>query len=273
MTLTVGLTCSQCGSTFQVSLASYDAMGITSLPRRCPTCADVRQHRPQVVLARQELWADDIKVGRSAAELLRGLAEFRPRDSDKPCWRLVVKGDRYGASWSGRIDVYSHVEPVRLGAGEVVHLAHMEVRHRVWVQPWTRPTMEHGTASGYRRVPPPGAETETAPVATRSGETLGEPEEREETSQYVALLPSSSGSDPAGTLVWATARTKTTIKGLGRQYYAALEGSPLWSLRVSGGVRSGRESTDAILAVVEEGNPLIHVFREEGAETRTPITD
>ncbi len=150
MTLTVGLTCSQCGSTFQVSLASYDAMGITSLPRRCPTCADVRQHRPQVVLARQELWADDIKVGRSAAELLRGLAEFRPRDSDKPCWRLVVKGDRYGASWSGRIDVYSHVEPVRLGAGEVVHLAHMEVRHRVWVQPRTRPTMEHGTASGYR---------------------------------------------------------------------------------------------------------------------------
>jgi hypothetical protein len=61
-------------------------------------------------------------------------------------------------------------------------------------------------------------------------------------------------------LVWVTAPYKTTLKGYGRQYAYALKGSPLWAQRVSGGYRSGRAGTSAILALVDDEHTLESVL-------------
>lgn len=255
MTLLIRLICSVCGAEFEMNPASYAALGLGSLPKTCPACKDREQYRAAVVLNRRELFAAVVKLGQSVMDLLRHAEVFQPSPRDIPAWRLIVKGRSFGADWQGRIDVYLHVDPKALSVGQLVRLAHMESRSKVWVKRWQRGTLEHGTISGYRRC---GPKDEGA-------------EEREEVTQYVTILPAPDSAEPGGTLVWAQAYSKTTLKGFGRQYAARLEGSPLWQMSVYGAARSGRFHTDARLAIVEEGNPLIHVHREGGEEERTPV--
>lgn len=247
--------CEDCHNGFLWYPRHYRALGIQGPPKRCPKCLDENQGRPQIALERRELWAANVKIGESAASLLRHAVPFQTQEGDRPSWRLVVKGQMFGAEWSGRINVYLHLEPNAIAADQIVSFSHMEVKAKVWMKHWERPTMEYGVVDGYRRCLPgdEGAE------------------EREETTQYVSILPTASREPVVGTLVWAQAYTKTTLKGFGRQYWAHLEGSPLWQLGVTGGARSGRFHTDARLAVVEEGNPLIHVHRENGREDRKAI--
>lgn len=62
---------------------------------------------------------------------------------------------------------------------------------------------------------------------------------------------------PQYKLVYAVAHTKTTLKGLGRQYRAEVQADATvahWD--ISGGVRSGREHTKGVLAIVNEEHPL-----------------
>jgi hypothetical protein len=248
--------CDNCGRGFVWSPRSFRAMGLSlRVPKRCPMCNDERQHRPAVVLERRELWGATVRLGETAACLFQHAEVWRASERDIPGWRLTLRGKMFGADWSGRIDVYFQVDPKSLRPGQVVSLSHMESRSRVWVQKWTKQTMEHGEVSGYARCKP-----------TDEGAN-----EREEAGQYVTILPAPEGVEPVGTLVWAQAYSKVTLKGFGRQYAARLEGTPLWQMSVKGAARSGRFNTDARLAVVEEGNPLIHVHREDGEEERSEV--
>lgn len=243
MSLIVSIRCSECSSVFPISLDEYRAMGMNALPKACPKCLDIRQERPDVTIDRKEIFSVLCRVSSLPGEWQRV-----ERPNDFPGWRQIVKGQRFGASWSGRIDLWTiAVEPPR--TGDVVYLREMEVTKKVAMAFWERATLEHGTVSGYRQVP----------LGT-GGDVI------EEERRYIRLDPAPERDPGKKELVWTTAYTKTTLKGLGRRFHAHLEGNPLWYQYVSGGVRSGRLGTEAWLAVVDPDHPVIRVFREDGHE-------
>lgn len=253
--LTIDLECSECHQQFKVSAAHFAALGFKGLPRACPACNDRQQERPEITLHRETLWNGVVRVGQSFGGVSRHMEPWEARPGDTPVYRALLKGSFYGADWSGRIDVYSHVPPDALVPGAIVLLAHNRVRKEVWSLATERPTMEHGVVEIRRRVAPG---TEGA-------------EKRIEEDSYVTIVPLAADVEPpppVGTLVFVRARTKTTIKGFGRQYWAHIEGMPVWSVEVSGGYRSGRASTRAMLAVQADDAPIAVVHSEGGAEER-----
>jgi hypothetical protein len=126
--------------------------------------------------------------------------------------------------------------------GKSVTFAHQFVRERTYI---TKTSRQIGTMYGnprsveiVRRVSPdtPGAET------------------RVEEQEYVVLLPVPPTDvvvDDLPTLCWVRMDYKTTLKGLGRQIYGAIEGDPFWKMVVSGAVRSGRAGGEGWLCIIE----------------------
>lgn len=252
--LTVDLRCTRCHKTFPANLDVYRSLNYDTLPKRCPACSDEIQGRPDIVLDRQTLYEVVCRVDGSFARLFARATEFRPLPTDDPSRRLTVKGSDYGASWSGRIDIFSHVWPVKTGA--VVTLSYNQVRRRTW---YVEKKIQTCGFRGYvvgrttsRRVPPN--------YIPADGES--EVKEREEENTYVLLtqtLYSTSSAlqrDNMPVLMWLEAYSKTTLKGFGRQFHRRIEGVPLWHLDVSGGVRSGRLGTHAMLAVCDPLDPV-----------------
>lgn len=90
--------------------------------------------------------------------------------------------------------------------------------------------------------------------------------------QYLAidLLDENEHKDEIeGNLIYEICTTKYTLKGLGRQYSARYDQSQcLWSYQMACSCRSGRIFVYTILAIVNEKNPLIMNFTENG-ETET----
>lgn len=252
--ITLRMSCTKCTSEFTVNLDVYRSVNIDTLPKRCPTCLDKIQTRPDVVLERGTIEEFVCRVHPTAATLLANAVEFQPLPTDKPSRRLIIKGERYGASWRGRIDVFSHVWPI--SSGDVVTLAYNFTRRQVWCV--SRQIKACGylgyvveRSKSYRvlagHVPEPG-ESEVM--------------EREETNEYVLLtrtLASTTSAlqrDALPVLCWIEAYSKTTLKGLGNQFHRRIVGNPLWSLSVDGGCRSGRYGTHGMLAVVDPMDPV-----------------
>lgn len=244
MAIILKIECGECGQQFAANLDQYREMGMAALPQSCPKCLDCFQQRPDITLERKEIFSICCSISSLPGEWQRV-----ERPNDFPGWRMIIKGSYFGASWSGRIDLWTvAVEPPKIG--DVVYLREMEVSKKVAKVRWERATLEHGTVSGYRQVP---LGTENA-------------QEYEEKREYVRL-DLAPDRDPKGReLIWVKARSKTTLKGFGRQYHSFLEGNPLWHTGVSGGVRSGRENTEAWLAVVDKNHPVIRRFKENGQE-------
>lgn len=249
----VSVFCSQCGEQFPFNPTEYRELCYFKLPKHCPKCLDERQHRPDVTLSRKELFGVSCKI---ASLPPAEWQQVQWEEKDSPAWHLVIKGERFGVSWRGRIDLWSvSSEPPKVG--NVVRLSEMEVLKRIAVRKWSS-----GTRSMERQVPLALAQKENSDSSV---------EMREEKRIYVRIDP--TDELPQGRkLVWIEAHTKTTLKGLGRQYHASLSGSPIWCQKVLGGYRSGRAHSVGWLAVVDPENPVIHSFREGGCveETRYP---
>jgi hypothetical protein len=124
--------------------------------------------------------------------------------------------------------------------GDVVSVREMEAKHLIKVRREQKQTMEHGEVIVEKELPI----------------TADDPEAEEviRTRHYLVLEP--SDGEATCQLVWAEAHTKTTLKGLGRQYWARVEGAPIASWYVFGGVRSGRAHTTGVLAIVDQEHPL-----------------
>jgi len=237
------LKCKRCATDFTISVAHYKTFNFTGLPTICPTCKDREQGRPEIVLTRESVWDGVIRIGESASHLLSDLRPFRAQAGDSLCWKVTLKGARYGKDWSGRLDIYSHVDPSILIEDAIVPGSYNRVVKKVWIHTESRPTLEHGICRVSRRVVP---ETEGA-------------EKRVKEDTYFIILPISPGEfpTPIGTLVYAKAHSKTTFKGYGRQYSASIKGEPIWGFDFYGGVRSGRANTSATLAVQADDAPLV----------------
>ena len=229
---TLKLECQHCGRSFEVNPAHFAALGFKALPKRCPTCADEAQKRPSVVQERHLLAVYD------GVEIVRLPGEWQEANdpvNDVAHYRITVRGDRFGASWSGRIDIFA---PRPFGPGDVVSIREMEVKHLVRVVTTQRQTLHHGAVTIRREVPL-------------------DAEEGEKTIRSRRYLTLEAHEGPATCrLVWVTAHTKTTLKGFGRQYWAEIRGAPIAEWRVQGGYRSGRAQTTGVLAIVDEAHPL-----------------
>ena len=231
------MVCQQCGEEFPVNPGHFAQMGFKNLPKRCPTCADKAQARPSVVVGRNLL---NVYDGVKVVSLPPGnWQETKGYKKDIPAFRLTVKGCRYGAAWSGRIDLFSASIPqpetlCRSGRWRLSTLSRRENRPN---------DFESGTVQEYIK------EIEL-PV------TADDPDAEEviRVRRYLVLEPFDGPATCR--LVWAEADTKTTLKGFGRQYWAEIKGAPIVSWLVSGGVRSGRAHTVGVLAVVNQDHPL-----------------
>lgn len=263
--LVVSLKCTKCGKEHPVNIDIYRSMEFGNLPKKCPECNDVIQQRPDIVLERRELSTYTVKIDKSFVDLFNKAEKFQPLPTDIPTYRLVKKGSEYGASWSGRIDIYSHVWPVT--EDMTCEFSYMSCTRKVWIVTKTRRGPGNGgyvhDISETRRV-----HRGYVPV---DGE--GPLSERTETNEYVVLTPTVGSAsaalqrDALPHLVWCTAHTKTTLKGFGRQFHAHIVGDPLWSWSVSGACRSRRYDTHGMLAVVDPIHPLRVVVTGDGEET------
>jgi hypothetical protein len=229
------MVCQQCGEEFPVNPGHFAQMGFKNLPKRCPKCADIAQARPSVVVGRKCIAVYD---GVEIVSLPPGdWQETEGYKKDIPAFRLTVKGSRYGASWSGRIDLFATSIP---SPGNIVSIREMEAKHLIKVRREQRGTLEHGKVTVEIELPV----------------TADDPDAEEviRVRRYLVLEPFDGPATCR--LVWAEADTKTTLKGFGRQYWAEIKGAPIASWLVSGGVRSGRAHTTGALAIVDQDHPL-----------------
>lgn len=205
---------------------------------RCPTCQDTRQGRPSVVQDREFLAIYD---GVQIVSLPPGSwHEFQATSKDEARYRMDVSGAMYGAAWSGRIVLWSE-QPVQ--TGEVVRLRHMQSTHQVKAvyEARVRNDFDTGQIVGYsaREVIPVTEEHESARIETEQHE-------------YIVFEPSLVA--PQWRLEWASAYSKRTLKGFGKQVDSRIVGpEPEWLVEVSGGVRSGRTHTVGRLALFPHG--------------------
>lgn len=230
----IKLVCNECGKEFDVNPGHFAQMGFKNLPKRCPTCLDKKQLRPSIVQERKLL---NVYDGVEIVSLPDSWQKVDSFEKDLPSYQMIIKGSRFGASWSGRIDIFAS-HPFR--SGDVVSIREMEAQHIIKVRHEYRSTMHYGTV----------AVTKELPVTTDNPEA----EEVIRTRRYLVLEP----HDKPATchLVWTEARTKTTLKGLGRQYHARVSGAPIAKWEIWGGYRSGRAYTTGILAIVDKEHPL-----------------
>lgn len=241
--LSVKLVCTRCGREFSFNPAEFNILGLQNIPQKCPACVDAIQKRPEIVLDRRvKEYFGPVEIETLPDEW----AEYRASEGDRHIYRIDVKGKKFGASWYGRIIIFA---PAPFAPGDIVVVNVMEVKKLIKEIEKKRKTMEHGEVTYFRRVP----------IDSPEGQT------KEIVDQYIRFDPYKGDEKPIGKLVWRTARTKTTLKGLGRQYFAGFETEAcIWSKAIRGGFRSGRAYTDGVLAIVNEKHPLVYWFKENG---------
>lgn len=227
-----------CGKTFVVH---HD---LPTGQTHCPTCLDKRQHRRSVVLSRE-------RVAEFAGVRIDSLPgewqAFRGRKKDREQFVIDVPGSVFGSSWSGRIVVraYQIFRP-----GDTVLVRVMRAVHEVRVKYESRQRNNwQGAALGES----PVSEYQKRIVLPYHNE---EGELEQETREYIVL--ESCEREPEYRMVYASSRTKTTLKGLGAQYEGRLDASKaVWSVSCSGGMRSGRAETVAVLAVLPLSEKIV----------------
>ena len=224
----------------------------------CPTCLDKAQRRPSIVQERTCLHEfDGVLLESFPGEWKENHSGFH---TDFSCYKICVKGSTFGSSWSGRVDIFADKQ---YQPGEIVKVRVMESKHAV---------KQYSVQVGHIMKSPYDSPTHTVtrnvPIDTPD-EDLPDNAHVERVIEIREYITFESSEETAAKmkLAWATAHTKTTLKGYGRQYYASLDpAATLWHKSVSGGVRSGRAHTEGMLAIVSEEHPLVYKFKEGGQE-------
>ena len=230
--------CMECGSVFEWSRKFYEDHDLPMPPLHCPTCNDIRARKdPHNVVQERELlqvW-ECVDISQAVDHLSFTLIEEHDgQPLARPYRRATVKGRRFGASWSGRIDVFDQRTDTD------THFARVRVM---------RTEHQAGVSMIGVRVTGP-----SFPWYSR------EVYEWEHSSSWeYVVLEDTDGDEAEVKLVFATAIQKWNRSD-------RIEGDPLWQVGCQGKSRSGRHSGQAALAVVDEEHPLIAVrVQDHGA--------
>lgn len=238
-------TCESCGKQFVHYIKGTP-------PKLCPPCKDKFQARPSIVQSREMLHLfEGVQIESLPAEWQEVPAQHH---GDGNHFKMVIKGDQYGASWSGRIDIFASEA---FKAGDVVNVREMCSKHLV------RVVEKGGYRTFHEGIPYTKKEeipiTETVQPATNPDEAnkgdIVKVEDVIRERRYFVF--EKSEAKPTYKLVYAIAHTKTTLKGLGRQYWAeANTDACIASWTIDGGMRSGRAHTTGVMAIVNEEHPF-----------------
>lgn len=218
----------------------------------CPTCLDRIQGRPSIVLERKE-------VGRWEGVEIQSLPGTwdifdSEHHTDDACYKIDVKGEKYGASWSGRIVIYSKKE---FGKGDLVDVREMFAVHKVQ-RVYTKQGNVYGTDLNTT--------IEDVPLNQEVEEGDRVRVERDARSERSYLVLEETESEKQYNLHFIQRRTKTTLKGYGSQYgYTVDDDCAVASWRISGGARSGRYHTDGVLAITTPEHPVLVTGRLEAS--------
>jgi len=123
--------CTVCGREFEWSPEWYAAKGLQCPPLRCPTCADVRLGKDDHhTVAKRECLLEFpcCDVSQAVGRLhFTTVEEQDGRRLRAPYRRATIKGKAYGASWSGRIDVFDQRTD---SGGELARVRIMRTQHQ-----------------------------------------------------------------------------------------------------------------------------------------------
>lgn len=207
--------------------------------KRCQTCIDVaKKHTESNVTLSRRCVAAYVCQNKLPAEKF---TKFSGGDHwDFAALRAIFRGRDGGeVAWQGRIDVYIN---------SPAFPAFVRVR-----------VMEVTKQAGITIPAVAGRETEMPEILFPASY------------QYLALDPLSESEAEYndGRLVYVFARSKTTLKGLGRQYKESLEGQGIWRYDMSCSCRSGRICVRSSIAIVNAQWPLTLIHREDGHSEET----
>lgn len=213
------LACARCGAEFIVNTANLRSVGLSFLPKRCPSCCDEIQGRPeeaQIVTRAMLMEWDGVRIAVPNALFNSFTADASL--GDRPGLRAIISGKMgRGVSWSGRMDIYDFRHDASLPGRARL----MRAQHR------KGSLIEEGSPERYR-----------------------------DTYEYLAIDPTDAVE--TSTLVLARVDFKTTLKGLGRQIHATLDASSaIWSYRMESACRTGRFGSHMALAIVDETHPVV----------------
>ncbi len=217
-----------------------------SVSLTCPHCKDGQQHRPpERTVTERKLLMEFPAVKISIPS--QYFSVFQPGDSSvgkgKKILRATIKGKDIGSnwvgrSWDGRLEIFVN------GSAELPKVARVRVM-QVTRESGNVRTERHGMVQGPKET-----------VEVRYPATL----------PYLARDPlPDDDTEPTAALILASVNYKTTLKGLGCQWYCSLNSEQaLWACRFSNRARSGRFGNDGAVAVVNDSHPV--VTRQNGDE-------
>ncbi len=238
-------TCKDCGRNF-----------VSFLPGqlRCQTCADIKYRAPSIVLAHETLWERTVILG------------FQPKWEPVGTlagagYKYCEKGSQFGANWAGRFDLHAPMRAWNQGSAVLLRAQRSTHAVRVRYELRRRSDFRAGTVVEYEaRVKLPVATDIDRDTLRAYVQRMLDGEDRvvlpdqsileTEKHPYFALWPA---TEPAsGTLVRVPYGEKSTLKGLGAEWYI----KTIWPndatiiATVRGGVRSGRSWRGVQYAIV-----------------------
>lgn len=218
--------CMNCGQSFEWFPEWYAAKGLQAPPLKCQRCCDQRQGKAAIHTVRERECLQEFPccdVTQATERLNFEIIDQQDGRRIRPYRRAIVKGRNFGASWSGRIDVFDQ----RSNPASLAHVRVMRTHHEAGAQ-----------MTGIRV---------TGPGYPWTSKTTYKWEHSNEW-QYVAL-DDATDEEPTCRLVVVSAIQKWNRDD-------RITGKPLWSCSCSGSSRSGRHSGQATLAVVDADHPL-----------------
>lgn len=287
-TLELQLSCRTCNRTFPASIPAMLERGLKNIPRRCPSCTDYAQKRPEIAESTVCLreWPAVRLVSFPAARGIGwALVQHSPgrplretEDADRADWVLDIRGRDLGeVAWSGRI-VLRAPETVFAESpwpGTLVGIREMESTRRVRLILGSRTTLQNGSAPTRCNVGMhdprtdeeivAGAEEVAASHDTRAIPDSFHVERILETRRYL-VLGTRAAEDQGLSLYWLRGRSKETLKGYGRQYHDELltdAADAAWPISAS--CRSGRITELGALVIARPGVCGVR-HREDGNE-------
>lgn len=213
--------------------------------KRCPGCCDRKKGNEanQITTERKMIDSWICKISLPSSHFH---AFTTGKHRENLCLRAIYKGKDPYVAWSGRLDVFISHE-----GGNREEPPEFPVYGKVRL-------MEVTKSAG------------NVDERERNGKKL-RPIQYSPVYQYLAIDPLQAEPKPVdGELIYKTAASKTTLKGLGRQYAAWFDSSHcLFAFQMECHMRSGRASVSKVIAIVNSQHPLFFGFRENGTEEIT----
>jgi len=143
--VTATLKWTTCGAEFVFSPATYTKLGLSAIPKKCPTCCDVARHADHIQQSKKLVSEfAGVRFEPDLAEFInQHMVDFRTVDADIASRKFIMLGSNlgHGVVNTGRINLYFNgIE--KLDPEKIYDLRHMEVVKEKILPPPTEEEIE-----------------------------------------------------------------------------------------------------------------------------------